>query len=301
MMTQITIRRAARFGGAALAVLMTLPSGLAAAQTGSVPPIPPVPKFDTSNPVKHGQQIAEYMDLRDSGWIDQYSKSRMTLFDSKGDKVERDVSQMTLEGKDGNKTMSRFLSPADVRGVAALSHEHPKGTDDSWLYLPASRRVRRISGANRTASFQGTEFTYEDLSTIEPSRYAWRVLAEEKVTSDGKSIPVWKVEAKPTYSDTGYSKLIFYINKAEFHAQAIEFFDKAGRKLKVLTFSKWKLQHGRFWRPVMLDMNNVQTRKRTVLNTKALFLNLAMYKKKDGSPRANLTADKFTRRALESQ
>lgn len=285
--------------GLVLAGLVLAGTSTAAAE-GTVPPLPPVPKFKTQDAAAHGRQIADYQEQRDSGWIDAYSKSKMTLIDGRGDSVTRDVTQMTLEGDSGDKSLSRFLSPADVRGVSALIHEHPKATDDSWLYLPASRRVRRISGANRTASFQGTEFTYEDLSSVEPSRYGWRFLSEETLKEHGKNVQVYKLEATPNYKDTGYAKLTFYVNKKEWRTEKVDYFDKAGRLLKTLVFSKFKHHHKRFWRATKLDMQNHQTRKRTLLETKAQFINLAMYKKKDGSPRNNLSEAQFTRRALES-
>jgi len=283
--------------GACLA--LAIPGSPAAANTSGVA-IPKAPKFDKGNAKKYGKQLAYYLRALDTGWVDSYAKSRMILKDSGGDKVERDTTQMILEGADGNKSIARFLSPADIRGVSALTHEHPKATDDSWLYLPASRRVRRISGANRTASFQGTEFTYEDLSTVEPRRYDWKYLKEDKVKSDGKTVPVSLLEAIPNFKDTGYSKLTVYLNQQSWRVERMDFYDKAGRLLKTLTFSKWKRYHGRFWRPHLMDMQNRQTRKATAIKVKSMFLNLSLYKRKNGTPRSNLQDAQFTRRALEN-
>lgn len=257
--------------------------------------IPPVPKFDKRNAKKYGKALAYYMDKRDSGWRDSYSKGRMTLVDASGDRVQRDVIFMVLEGKDGDRTITRFRSPADIRGVAALVHERPGGTDDTWLYLPASRRTRRISGANRTASFQGTEFTYEDLGRVNVKNYDWKFLGNAK----HKGEPVYKVEARPTY-DSGYSKLIVYIHRDHWRVEKIDYFDQAGRPLKTFTQKKWKLMHGRFWRPQIQVMENLQTRKTTHIAIPSLFVNLSLYKRADGSARDNLTASDFTKRALEN-
>ena len=283
---------------AALALTVTSFAG-ADANTSGVP-IPPLPKFNKSDAAAYGKQIAQYAEDYDAGWIDSYSKSKMTLFDATGDKVEREVRQMILEGKDGDKSLTRFMTPADIRGVAALVHEHPGATDDSWLYLPASRRVRRISGANRTSSFQGTEFTYEDLSGFTVKDYTWRYLEDGTVTVDGKTEKVYKLEAKPAYSDTGYSKLIVSMNQTAWRPETIDFYDLAGRKLKTLTSSKWTQHHGRYWRSAVVEMTNHQTRKRTVIQSTSFFINLALYKKGDGSPRENLTEEQFTKRALET-
>ncbi len=277
--------------------LTSVASSQALAENTSGVPVPAQPKFKKGDAAAYGKQIATYVDDADSGWVDAYAKSTITIINARGEKNSSKTTQLTLEGKAGNKALVRYMSPASVRGVAALTHEKHAATDDSWLYLPSSRRVRRISGANRTASFQGTEFTYEDLSTFVPSRYKWKFLKESKKGDD----PILKVEAIPTYKNSGYSKLTFYINGKQWRAEKIEFYDKGGRLQKVLTFSNWKLFHGRYWRPQKLEMKNKQSQKRSLVEIGVQFVNIAKYAKKDGSARSGLKETAFTRRALEKR
>ncbi len=261
--------------------------------------VPTVPEFDKSKPEVYGRQLADYADLYDTGWYDSYASSKMTLFSATGDSVERQTIQLILEKSEGDKSIIRFRSPAEIKGVAALTHEHPDATDDNWLYLPATKRVRRISGANKTASFQGTEFTYEDLSNRIVAKYDWLFLGEEEVDVQGEKHKTYKLEAKPRYENTGYSKLVIYVHQEHWRQEKIEFYDKAGRLLKILTNDKWKLRHGRFWRPMRISMDNLQTKKRTVIESKAQLLNLKLYKsKKTGKARKSMTDEQFTTRAL---
>ncbi len=285
-----TTRRQALGLLGALAVGAASPSALA---NESGVPVPVAPSFG-GDAARKGLAIAQHAERYDSGWIDQYSKGRMTLFDARGDSVRRGITQMVLEGNDGDKSLVKFLTPADVQGVAALIHEHPRATDDSWLYLPASRRVRRISGANRSASFQGTEFTYEDLSSFAVARYSWRYVKDDTISGQ----PVYVLEATPKDPDSGYSKLVVNINQNNFRGEMADFYDLAGRHLKTLRASQWKQLHGRFWRATRMDMKNHQTGKRTMLELETLFVNLAMYPKADGSKRSNLTSERFTKHAL---
>ena len=139
-----------------------------------------------------------------------------------------------------------------------------------------------------------------DLSSVETDDYAWKFLGEETIKIAGKSHGVYKLEARPNYKDTGYAKLIIYVNKKYWRAEQTVFHDKAGRKLKTLTLSKWHHIHKRFWRPEHLQMENHQTHKKTEILSSALFLDMSRYKKKDGSARANLKDSQFTRRALEN-
>ncbi len=296
-LTKLALPAAALMLAGALA-----PQALYAGGNSSGAPVPPVPKFSTESNEARGLEIAQYMDLFDTGWKDQYSTSRMTLYDARGDSVQRSVVQMTLERPEGDKSIVKFRSPAEIKGVAALTHEHPDATDDNWLYLPASKRVRRISGANKTASFQGTEFTYEDLSSLIIAKYDWRFLVEDELKSDGAEQPVYKLEARPNYRNTGYSRLVVYVNRDLWRIERIDFYDKAGRLLKVLENSDWTQLHGRFWRAQRLEMKNVQTKKRTVIEVKNLLVNLGLYRSpKSGKQRSNLTDRHFTTRSLEGR
>ena len=130
-------------------------------------------------------------------------------------------------------------------------------------------------------------------------RYDWRFLRETTVTVDGKEEAVYELEARPNYEDTGYSKLVLTVNRDNFRTSHVDFYDKAGEPLKTLVASKWKVYHGRFHRPLKLDMRNHQTGKRTVIEATSVYLNLSLYPRRDGSARSNLTDEQFTRRALE--
>ncbi|MFT4539571.1 MAG: hypothetical protein ACI835_002018 [Planctomycetota bacterium] len=263
--------------------------------------VPAAPDFTTDDPRAYGLQIASYADIYDRGWTDEVSQGVMTLFGADGDSVRRTFTRMVYERPaDGDKLLIKFMSPADIRGVTALTHEHPGSSDDNWLYLPANKRVRRISGANNTASFQGTEFTYEDLSNIDPSEYEWRFVQETDLARGDTQIPVYQLDANPTYKDTGYSRIVVYYNRDNFRQERIEYFDKAGIKLKVRDGSDWHQLHGRFWRAHDIEMKNMQTGKRTTLVQEKEYLNLSLYKSsKTGEPRENLTEERFTTRAIE--
>ena len=73
---------------------------------------------------------------------------------------------MALENdkpNEGDKSLSIFDTPADVEGTIFLSHTKIKNPDDQWLFLPALKRVKRISSSNKSGPFMGSEYAYEDL------------------------------------------------------------------------------------------------------------------------------------------
>jgi hypothetical protein len=267
-------------------------------------------KFSTVDANLHGKQLLKSAEEKLSGWKDELVSGEMHLFDAKGRGVARSFQRIGLEGayleggelnnvRHGDKSIIKFTAPADIKGVSALNYENSGGSDDNWLYMPSTRKVRRISGSNNTASFQGSEFTYEDLNDLDPEEYEWRLIEETTLLMDNETVVVFKIGGTPVYQDTGYSRITVYLSKANHYQTKVEYFDKSGTHLKTRTSSQWKLFHGRFWRALHVDMSNHITGKKTTLSFSNYLVDLSQYiSKKTGKPRENLNDSLFTKRAL---
>jgi hypothetical protein len=82
-------------------------------------------------------------------------------------------------------------APFDARGILVLTYRYKSAdgplkqakNDDTWVYVPDLRRVRRISSAQRTDSVQGTDFTMDDLRSFSgiPPQYEWKCIGEQTV------------------------------------------------------------------------------------------------------------------------
>ena len=104
----------------------------------------------------------------------------MVLRNKQGQESRRQLRVKIFEvAGDGDKSMFVFDEPRDVKGTALLIHAHRESTDGQWLYLPALKRVKRISSSNRSGSFMGSEFAYEDMSAQEVERFTYRYLRDE--------------------------------------------------------------------------------------------------------------------------
>ena len=94
--------------------------------------------FSGSISANKGLEIAKLSDKNNEGFGDSSSSMTMELVSKKGDVVTRKLRFKRLEvPEDGDKSISVFESPRDVRGVAILSYAHKSKADDQWLYLPA--------------------------------------------------------------------------------------------------------------------------------------------------------------------
>jgi outer membrane lipoprotein-sorting protein len=211
---------------------------------------------------QRGLEIAKEADRRDTGFGDQTASLIMELRNRQGDKSIREVRVKTLEVMgDGDKSMSIFDQPADVKGTAFLTHSHSLEPDDQWLYLPALKRVKRITSKNKSGPFMGSEFAYEDISSQEVEKYTYKYLRDENVNG----VDCYVIERTPTYEHSGYTRQIAWINQQEYRPEKIIFYDRKNALLKTLTYSGYKQYLDKFWRSSEMFMENHQTGKSTLL------------------------------------
>ena len=211
-----------------------------------------------------GLEIAKERKARDIGWQDSTASMEMILKNSRGETSIRLMRMKSLEVEgDGDKGLTIFDEPRDVKGTAFLSYSHVTGADDQWLYLPALKRVKRISSRNKSGPFMGSEFAYEDLSSFEIEKYAFRYLREETIGE----LTTYVVEQIPVDKRSGYTKQLVWVDKTEYRPIKTEFYDRKGALLKTLTFSQYKKYLNKYWRAHVLEMINHQSGKSTILNT----------------------------------
>lgn len=210
-----------------------------------------------------GYEIAARSDRSDTGFGSTEVDAVMILRNAAGDETEREMRFRTLERENedvGDKSLVVFESPRDVSGTALLSHAKILEPDDQWLFLPALKRVKRISSANKSGPFVGSEFAFEDFTATELNKYTYRYVGEEEL--DGMTVDV--VERFPRYDRSGYTRQLSYIDQDIYQLRKVEFFDRKGDLLKTLTVSDYRDYDG-IWRPHRLSMVNHQTGKETDL------------------------------------
>ncbi|MEO8040254.1 MAG: outer membrane lipoprotein-sorting protein [Betaproteobacteria bacterium] len=203
---------------------------------------------------------------------DSISEATFRLISPNGqERVRRTVGRSKLKpGSLDNRSLVKFLSPADVRGTVTLTIENsaPGMDDDIWVYLPALRKVRRLVSSNKKDSFVGTDLSYGDVIGYRVDQWQHRILREEQV----EGIDCWVTESVPktdrVREDSGYSKRIGWIRKDNFAAMKAENYDLNGALLKVITLRDHRNvdpRHGK-WVAMHIEATNVQDNRRTVID-----------------------------------
>jgi hypothetical protein len=77
------------------------------------------------------------------------------------------------------------LSPADLQGTTALTwrYRDPEQRDSNWVYVPALRRVRAVSPANRSDGFLGSDMSQDDGPFFDgkPEDFTWTLAGERRM------------------------------------------------------------------------------------------------------------------------
>jgi len=215
------------------------------------------------NPEEKGLAIAKEADERYKGYKDITASMLMVLKNKYGQESIRKIRVKVLEVEDdGDKSLTIFDNPKDVKGTAFLNYSHKVEDDDQWLYLPALKRVKRISSRGKSGSFMGSEFSYEDIASQEVEKYTYKWIRDE--VYEGQECFV--VERYPVdKKNSGYTSLLTWIDKSEYRVLKVDYYDRKKSLLKTLTFSGYNNYLDKYWRPDESNMINHQNGKSTRL------------------------------------
>ena len=236
------------------------------------------------------QEIMQKVEDRDTGKT-AIAETIMVLVDKKNNRRVRQMKRFDQEfGKD-SKSIIFFRSPADVRNTSFLSFDwvDEEKDDDSWLYLPALKKVKRIASNDKSGSFMGSDFTYADIAglNIDDWEYSFNSTSEDAV--DGQN--VWIITGVPKKSriekvtdETGYIKAMLWVRSDNFMIVKGKFWVKKGRKIKYLTVGDIRLVDG-IW--TSFEVKMVTTRRGKLEHATIFKTGNIVYNK-------NLDSDVFT-------
>jgi len=203
----------------------------------------------------------------------QLSTCRFGLKDNKITCAERprvmsleSVGKNYGEDKKDTRNITIVLEPAAERGIGMLSYAYDDSARDNetWLYLSALGRVKRIASGNsdddtEPASLFGSEFTTEDTDTGKLEEYAINVL--EETTESGR--PVWKNDMNTNEKraqKSRYSRTVNYIDKERYVPWRAEMYDQYGKEVKRMLASRVEQING-VWMSRSLTMMNLVTNR----------------------------------------
>ncbi len=190
---------------------------------------------------------------------DKTSTLTMTLTNKQGKQRIRKIKQFSKDMGNVEKSIMFFQSPADVKNTSFMNWTYDSDkSDDQWIYLPALKKVKRISSDSKSDYFMGSDFTYDDLGDRKLDADTHKLLKTEKLNG----VDCYVVESVSKDEDYMYSKTKTWIRKSNFVGMKKEFYDEDGELLKILTIKKVQKIKG-FWVITNSEMKNVQKNHKT--------------------------------------
>ena len=205
-----------------------------------------------------GNELAQQMDGRKTP-IDSKVDLLMTLTNKKG--KTRTSSLRSINKDDGEKQIIWFLSPADDKGVSFLKIEHDDRDDEMHMWLPAFKKIRRISAQKRSDSFMGSDMSYEDLSSRQLDEFKFSLIGQEVYESRTCHL----LESKPKEDiRTEYSRHITWVDSTLLIPLKEESYDKSGQLLKEKYFFYTIIKEYQIL--TQIHVTNIQKNHSTMLN-----------------------------------
>jgi hypothetical protein len=233
-------------------------------------------------------QIARQVQDRDTG-RDSRAAMRMKLYDRQGRVRERALAVTTLRGRGaprvppsapaGDRLLTRFTYPNDIRGTGFLVWEHPDKEDERFLFLPALGRVRRIAGAETQESFVGSDFTYEDIGGRELDEYTYKFVGDGQASwtppGGGAAQAAWRLESTRKDSSAEFPRVVSLVLKDSYMVVAAEIFNRRNERQKVYTVGRLERIEG-IWTVMDSEMTNAIEKTRTELVIETIDYNVGL-------------------------
>lgn len=196
---------------------------------------------------------------------------RMKLYSAAGSERERSLAAYAKETDELSKSFIRFTQPADIEGTSFLSLAQEGGDEEMYLFLPVVGSVRKIAGSQKSGSFVGTDFTYNDLTILGGGNYGEDYEASILEQSAGEYI----LRLEPLKEEINYQYARMWVPASNWFPTKIEFYDANEQLSKVLTNREIEQIDGN-WTAREITMENVQKGTRTVLRLTEVRYNVSL-------------------------
>jgi outer membrane lipoprotein-sorting protein len=172
------------------------------------------------------------------------SRSRMVITAKNGSTTERAIDQYLKDAANGYaRAVIVFQNPATVKGTHFLTKDNASDKSDQWIFLPALGKVRRIASSESGSNFMGTDFSYDDMSSMDRDvgLDTHTILREEAL--DGNTCYV--IQSVPKDKDYQYSKTVSWIDKSNYRTYKREMYSRRGTAEKAMEISGYQDIQGR--------------------------------------------------------
>lgn len=181
-------------------------------------------------------------------------------------------------GKD-SQSIAFILEPASERGIGMLSYTYDSNKpNETWLYLSALGKVKRIVASNSSnsepVSIFGSEFTTEDQETGKLNDYTYNLL--DTVTFKGRKTHV--IEQIPTPArarQSRYARSVIWVDADRYISVKAEMYDKRGKEIRRVIADNVQRING-VWMARSVTIMNLVTNRLSNMKMESLYFGVSI-------------------------
>jgi len=189
-----------------------------------------LPAFGAPEASPTPEEILAKMETTINGFQDQQMDVTMTIVDTDGSKKSYD--NMIYQKGDVKRYI--IFTSGENKGMATLIED----PSHIYVYLPGFKKVRRVAAHNMNQTFAGSDFSNEDMAMVSYTK-------TYDVKMEKEDPDYWYLLATPKAGvESQYSKVIIKVDKKTYIQMSVDYYSKAGEKVKVFTMSDIKDYNG---------------------------------------------------------
>lgn len=190
-----------------------------------------------------------------------------------GETRVREFAMLRMDVEDGGRQMyyTYFRKPQDVSRMSFMVHKIPLETDQRWLYIPSVDLVKRIAADDKTSSFVGSDFTYEDVSGRHWSEDNHTMLSDTTLADR----PVHVIQSIPKSEYPGFARKISFIDKEHFIPIREEYYNAKSELERIFTAEK-VVKVEDIYTATVRKMENVKKKQSTTVEFNSIDYNVGM-------------------------
>ena len=214
-----------------------------------------------------GDEIANHINSRDEGVaVSRLLKMEMT--DRHGKVRIRETRAFRKYFGDEKRTVIFYLKPKNIKDTAFLTYDYAdkEKDDDQWLYLPAMRKVRRISASDRGDYFLGTDLSYEDIkleTRVSIKDYTRKTIGEDEVDGFHCYVVEETTIDENTAEELGHLRRESCVDDTIWIVRRSHFWDLQNKPLKTTYFRDISKVQG-IWTAHKIEVENHKTGHHTI-------------------------------------
>ncbi len=175
------------------------------------------------------------IDKNSAGFQTGQSKTTLTTQFASGNARTLETLSRVIRNSAGLlRTRVTFLGPADFVGTELLIVDLGGGQAAQHLWLPKTKRLRRMSGTALNEPFMGSDFSFGDLQGHGLQGGEAKKLGDEAVAG----VACAKIEVAVKDDSDPYGRVLLWIDEKLAVPRRVQYFDKAGALQKTLEVEK---------------------------------------------------------------